>query len=76
MKKLGLDQGTNFVGAADELNLDAINVEDSKFDRFLTRNGAVWKSNSSHSSRMGGTWKKMVELTRRIMLNDTVKTRK
>jgi hypothetical protein len=48
------DRGTNFVGAVDDLKIDAINVEDGPFKNHLYNSGTVWKFNSPHSSHMGG----------------------
>lgn len=46
------DRGTNFVGAVDDLKIDAINVEDGPFKNHLYNSGTVWKFNSPHSSHM------------------------
>jgi hypothetical protein len=44
------DRGTNFVGAVDDLKIDAINVEDGPFRNHMYNSGTVWKFNSPHSS--------------------------
>nr|XP_034318941.1 uncharacterized protein LOC105335138 [Crassostrea gigas] len=61
------DKGTNFVGAADELGIQTLNVEDGPIKKHLRENGTVWIFNSPHSSHMGGSWERMIGLTRRIL---------
>lgn len=61
------DRGTNFVGATDNLNITAINVEDESVNKFLLQNQTVWKFNPPHASNMSGSWERMIGLTRRIL---------
>lgn len=61
------DKGTNFVGATDELGIQTLNVEDGPIKKHLRENGTVWIFNSPHSSHMGGSWERMIGLTRRIL---------
>lgn len=61
------DNGTNFVGAANELGLNVINVEDRPIVNFLNSNGTSWIFNPPHSSHMGGVWERMIGVTRRIL---------
>ncbi|XP_062610035.1 uncharacterized protein LOC134271839 [Saccostrea cucullata] len=61
------DRGTNFVGATDELGIQALNVEDGPISNYLNQTKAVWIFNSPHSSHMGGSWERMIGLTRRIL---------
>nr|XP_034305596.1 uncharacterized protein LOC117682359 [Crassostrea gigas] len=61
------DKGTNFVGAADELGIQTLNVEDGPIKKHLRENGTVWIFNSPHSSHMGGSWERMIGLKRRIL---------
>ena len=61
------DRGTNFIGATEDLNVQAINVEDNTVKNFLHESGSVWKFNPPHSSHMGGVWERMIGVTRRIL---------
>ncbi|VDI78171.1 Hypothetical predicted protein [Mytilus galloprovincialis] len=61
------DRGTNFIGAIEDLKIDSINVEDGPFKNFLYNSGTTWIFNPPHSSHMGGAWKRMVGITRRIL---------
>lgn len=67
VKFIRSDCGTNFVGAAKELNSTSINVEDPNFRSFLTRKGITWRFNPPHSSHMGGAWERLIGVSRRIL---------
>lgn len=60
------DRGTNFVGCTKDLQIDAINVEDSEMKKFLFDKGTVWLFNPPHSSHMGGVWERRIKTTRNI----------
>lgn len=61
------DRGSNFVGATGDLRIDTINVEDGPVQSFLYNSGVTWKFNPPHASHMGGTWERMIGVTRRIL---------
>ncbi|XP_062604474.1 uncharacterized protein LOC134266275 [Saccostrea cucullata] len=68
------DRGTNFVGAAAELQMNVVNVEDHSLKTFLAHKRIVWRFNPPHASHFGGTWERMIGIARRIlgaMLMDT-----
>ncbi|XP_061185158.1 uncharacterized protein LOC133193208 [Saccostrea echinata] len=68
------DRGTNFVGAAAELQMNVVNVEDNSLKIFLADKRIVWRFNPPHASHFGGTWERMIGIARRIleaMLMDT-----
>ena len=67
VKQFRSDRGTNFVGATDSLQIDAVNVEDGPIEGFLYNFGVKWLFNPPHSSHMGGVWERMIGLTRRIL---------
>lgn len=60
------DRGTNFVGAASELNINRANVEDSRMKAFLEDKRIIWKFNPPHASNFSG-WKRMIGIARRIL---------
>jgi hypothetical protein len=68
------DRGTNFVGAVDDLKIDAISVEDGPFKNQLYNSGTVWKCNSPHSSHMGGAWERIIRTARQILNSMLVST--
>lgn len=45
VKEFRSDQGTNFIGAVNELGLNCVNVEDQNIKNFLDINKSIWKSN-------------------------------
>ena len=61
------DRGTNFVGAAKELNLETLFVEDKEVSSFLQTNSIAWKFNPPAASHMGGVWERMIGVIRRIL---------
>ncbi|XP_069134244.1 uncharacterized protein [Argopecten irradians] len=67
VKFIRSDCGTNFVGAAKELDSTVINVDDPNFKSFLTRKGITWKFNPPHASHMGGVWERLIGVSRRIL---------
>eukprot|EP00079_Xenopus_tropicalis_P036616 XP_017950387.1 PREDICTED: uncharacterized protein LOC101733460 [Xenopus tropicalis] len=73
VRLLRSDCGTNFTGACRELQFDTQPVKD-----YLASNGCTWIFNPPHSSHMGGSWERMIGITRRIldsMLMDLNSTR-
>ena len=61
------DRGTNFVGATDCMNIDAINVEDGPVKTFMDNERVTWKFNSPQSSHMGGVWERLIGVVRRVL---------
>lgn len=61
------DRGTNFIGAVDPLNIEAINVEDDKVKTFMHETRTILIFNPPHSSHMGGAWERLIGVTRRIL---------
>ena len=67
VKQFRSDRGTNFVGATDDLHIDAINVEDEHLQKYLYDTGTTWIFNTPHSSHMGGVWERLIGVARRIL---------
>lgn len=61
------DRGTNFVGAAKELNFASQFVEDVSVSNFLAQNKILWTFNPPHASHMGGVWERMIGVIRGIL---------
>ena len=51
----------------DHHGVDVINVENGPIKIFLLDQRSVWIFNSPHASHMGGTWERMIGLTRQIL---------
>ncbi|KAK7930586.1 hypothetical protein WMY93_006981 [Mugilogobius chulae] len=71
IKHLRSDQGTNFIGACKELQ---INSEDPEIKDFLQDQTCTWTFNAPHSSHMGGVWERMIGLVRNILDGLLLKT--
>ncbi|XP_021332949.1 uncharacterized protein [Danio rerio] len=65
-KQLRSDCGTNFVGACKELKMEAI-TDDRKVQEYLSNKSCIWIFNPPHSSHMGGSWERMIGVSRRIL---------
>ncbi|XP_061178286.1 uncharacterized protein LOC133186914 [Saccostrea echinata] len=67
VKQIRSDRGTNFVGATDNLQINAVNVEDGPLKEYLYNSGVVWLFNPPHSSNFGGVWERLIGVTRRVL---------
>lgn len=74
-KLLRSDRGTNFVGACRELGFSS---GETTVEKYLQQRGCMWIFNPPHASHMGGSWERLIGVTRRIldaMLLKTEQTR-
>lgn len=69
VKELFSDRGTHFIGAANELGMKALLVEDSQLQSFLNSQCVIWNFNTPYSSHMGGSWERLIGVSRRILDN-------
>ena len=61
------DCGTNFVGATSEMNINVIDINDSNLQNYVLKNGIQWKFNPPHASHMGGSWERLIGVSRKIL---------
>ena len=61
------DQGTNFVGATSEMNINVVDISDSNLQDFMKKRGIQWKFNPPHASHMGGAWERLIGVSRKIL---------
>ncbi|XP_061192812.1 uncharacterized protein LOC133201024 [Saccostrea echinata] len=61
------DRGTNFIGAVEDLDGNAINVEENMMKTYLKENRATWLFNAPHASHIGGVWERVIGSARRIL---------
>jgi hypothetical protein len=66
-KELRSDCVSNFVGSVDDLDANVINVDDPKTSSYFNSQAITWKFNHPNSSHMGGVWKRMIGVSRRIL---------
>ena len=70
MRQLRSDQGTNFLGARNELQTALSEMDQDQVQEYLLRNGCEWipfKMNVPHSSHMGGTWERLIRSVRNAL---------
>ena len=68
--QLRSDQGTNFVGARNELKSALSEMDQDHVQEYLLRNGCEWiplELNVPHSSHMGGTWERLIRSVRNAL---------
>ncbi|XP_070571143.1 uncharacterized protein [Ptychodera flava] len=56
IKKLRYGQGTNFIGAKNEVQAVAKELDQDRIKKFLTTRDSEWIFNPSHASHFGGIW--------------------
>ncbi|XP_068120871.1 uncharacterized protein [Hyperolius riggenbachi] len=66
VKHIRSDRGTNFIGAAKELQISS-NIDAKAVERYLSDQDCTWTFNPPHSSHMGGAWERMIGIARRIL---------
>ena len=70
IRLLRCDNGTNFVGARNELSKALNEMDEQSISNFLLSLGAdfiSWKHNTPHASNHGGVWERMIRSTRAIL---------
>ena len=67
VKVIRSDQGTNFVGATDDLGVRAVKVKYKPLSTYLHSKVVKWIFNPPHSSHMGGVWERMIGITRMVL---------
>ena len=70
VRQLRSDQGTNFIGARNELKTALSEMDQDQVQEYLLRNGCEWipfKMNVPHSSHMGGTWERLIRSVRNAL---------
>ncbi|KAM3938230.1 uncharacterized protein RB166_011994 [Leptodactylus fuscus] len=62
VKQLRSDRGSNFIGACRDLDINIKPIQDQ-----LAERGCTWIFNPPHSSHMGGSWERMIGISRNIL---------
>ena len=71
VKLLHCDQGTNFIGANNELQEALKELDTERLERYLAERQCEFKFNVPHASHAGGVWERQIRSIRAI-LNDTI----
>ena len=70
VRTIYLDNGSNFIGAENELKKALEEMDDKKIQAFVQEFGGdwiKWKRNPSFASHMGGVWERQICSARRIL---------
>ena len=73
IQQIRSDQGSNFVGARNELEKAMKELDNDKIQSYLTTNRCEFVMNVPYSSHRGGVWERQIRTTRSILntvLND------
>lgn len=65
-KLIRSDQGSNFVGARNELGISST-LDASAVSKHLSDYGCTWLFNPPHAPHMGGAWERMIGIAKRIL---------
>ena len=65
--QLRSDNGTNFVGACNELNAAFKEVDKHTVDTYLGKERCEWVFIPPHGSHMGGVWERMIGIVRKVL---------
>ena len=61
------DNGTNFIGAQQELKRALKEIDQNRVESVLKNRGIRWKFNPPHASHMGGIWERVIRSIKRIL---------
>ncbi|XP_061191617.1 uncharacterized protein LOC133199804 [Saccostrea echinata] len=67
LKEIRSDRGTNFLGALDDIKAEAVYTEKGPIHNYLLENRITWTFNPPHASHQGGTWERMIGVSRKIL---------
>lgn len=71
VRQIRCDQGTNFVGAKNELNSALKELDSERLTAFLADKQCDFVLNAPHSSHAGGVWERQIKTVRSV-LNATI----
>lgn len=67
VKTFYLDNGTNFIGARNELDTTLNLVKDPELKEFLISRKTEFKTNPPEASHQGGVWERLIRTTRSVL---------
>jgi len=68
VKEICCDNGTNFVGASNELQVCLKKWNSAATHEFLLQKGIVWKFNTPSASHQGGVWERCIRSVRKLLI--------
>lgn len=67
MKQFFSDNGTNFVGAHNELVTAVAHMDKEAIEKWSRDNGLNWSFNPPSASHMGGAWERMIKSIHKVL---------
>lgn len=67
VRQIRCDQGSNFVGAKNELSQALKQVDDKRLTTFLAEKQCDFIMNAPHSSHAGGVWERQIRTIRNVL---------
>lgn len=67
VRQIKCDQGTNFVGAKNELNAAQNEIDTDKLTSFLAEKQCDFVLNTPHASHAGGVWERQIRTVRNVL---------
>ena len=72
VRQIRCDNGSNFVGAENELREAMKEMDHEKIRAFMTENGGdwiVWEKNTPSASHMGGVWERQIRTIKSVLMS-------
>ncbi|XP_046546891.1 uncharacterized protein LOC124256977 [Haliotis rubra] len=67
VQEIHCDNGTNFTGAAKELEQSVQEMDQSRLHEYLLKSNISWKFNPPTASHMGGVWERLIRSVRTVL---------
>ena len=67
VRQIKCDQGTNFMGAKNELNAALQELDMNRLNTFLTEKQCDFVMNAPHASHAGGVWERQIRTVRSVL---------
>ena len=67
LRDIRCDQGSNFVGAKNELNEALKQVDANRLNTFLSEKQCDFRMNAPHASHAGGVWERQIRTVRNVL---------
>lgn len=67
MRQIKCDQGTNFVGAKNELSAALHKVDAERLENFLAEKQCDFVFNTPHASHAGGVWERQIRTVKNVL---------
>ena len=67
VREIKCDQGTNFVGAKNELNEALKQLDANRLSMFLAEKQCDFSMNTPHASHAGGVWERQIRTVKNVL---------